>query len=186
MKIFISNIVIILILVTFGIIICSKKKIIISRVYEQCFLVIIIWVNQILRGSGLGLGWMSFLIITFSVFIFISVVYFKNVYTIYNVDEFELMTLIDKTLEEIGVSFERKEKSIILTGFNNANIVFRSYMGAIEINLKEIRDLDAYHLVINRIKLGIKEIEKERFSYIGVFYILLGLVFFLITYWNYY
>lgn len=186
MSIFISNIAIILILITFGTIICSRKKVIISRVYEQCFLVTIIWVNQIVRGSGLGLGWMSFLIITLFVFVLISVACLKNVYAIYNVDEFELMILIDKILEEIGVSFERKEKSIMLTGFNNENIVLRSSMGAIEMNLKEISNLDIYHAVRNRIKLGIKEIKKDRFSYIGIFYILLGVVFFLITYSNYY
>lgn len=157
-----------LIIILYGILICSKKKILISRVYMQSLLVFMLGIN-LLKSNGEGLLWTISIMVLLFIF---SLVYLKGRFEIHNVSNEDMLLIVEKVLTQINIEFQVEGDSIVLSKFDDANIVIEMR----ELNLRKVMKLDFYSELINGIRVELKTLGKSRFSLLGPFYICLGLI----------
>lgn len=158
-----------------GIAICTKKKILVHRIVEGTFLLVFIvgyyFYSNIIEG-------VRFWPIAIPVILFLLLfIVLQKKYTIYNVSKKEILSLINKALEQEKVKHEIIENSVLLNE-KRASIWVSTWSNATSVNLKEIKDNHISHAVIKEIRKGLKDIEKKYLSLLGVVYILIGVAYF--------
>jgi len=164
-----------IIIILYGLVLSTRKKFIINRVYESIFSFFIITMLAFTRFIEMGQG----LIILFFTIVMIILAIMINTgkYTITNTNSKILVSILSNILEEKGITYEEEEKAIKLTGDNNKLITYIQSMNTLRINLKDIKGLPLYGEIIKELKIKIKESNEVVFPTEGILMLVLGIFF---------
>lgn len=156
--------------ICYGLVLLTRKKLIVSRTIEQSYVTTIIFLNPIMMtieygmlytGLFIGLG-------VYIVFIFIFYSFLSGKYTIYNVNIEEVTLLLEQILND--------------KNYDNEGVkIESSFLNTVEINLKEIRDAKKHDDILHELKRGLQSIDRKFFPHSGIFYIVLGVFFILMV-----
>ncbi|WFD09423.1 hypothetical protein [Tepidibacter hydrothermalis] len=162
--------IIVLVLIGFGGVLLSRKKLMVSRLIEQTFIAFIILgyssINYIKEDYPIRIIIMIIVIVS-------CVCLTKRRYTIYNVYIKDILFLINDILSKIDIRYVNKDNDIIL---ENAKIKLKESIGCVEINFSEIKDKQLYSKIKNEIKSRLNTIDKKIFPFAGMIYSILGIV----------
>lgn len=161
----------------FSLILLSRVKIMFDPKYVQILIFIFVVYTPILNlieGYKLGYTGISSIIILSIVFLVIFIVGYKrnkHIYSIHNVKQNDVVNIIKEYLEIKNIKYEVVDKEIHLPELCKTILV----KGSIEINLdcREIKDMDFYNDLVNEVKVGIKSIKKRYFPIEGILYLIL-------------
>ena len=171
------------ILIIYGVVICTGKKFIMHRMFEQSIILLI--VADSCKG---GIRHKSiFGIVLFLIVVIISVFIMRGRYTVYNVNRDNLVKWIQDILDRKGIVYEDEKDKIILsecydeTRVYNKEIKIHSFFGQKESELnirdtKDIEDENLYSEIVDEIRSKAKTDERIEISYSGIIYIVLGIV----------
>lgn len=136
--------------------------------------------SNLIEGYKLGYTGISSIIIFSIVFLLIFIWGYrrnKHIYSIHNVKQKDVINIIEGYLEIKNIKYEVREKEIYLPEFYKTIFV----NGSIDTSLdcRDIKDMDFYDELVEKVRVGIKEIKRRCFSIEGMLY----LVFVGILYW---
>lgn len=167
----------------YSVILLSGVKIMFSSRYAQVIMFLFIIyapLSNLIEGYKLGYTGVSSIIISSIVFLLIFILGYrrnKYIYSIHNVKQKDVINIIGRYLEIKNIKYEVREKEIYLPEFYKTI----SVNGLIETSLdcRDIKDMDFYDELLEKVRAGIKEIKRRYFSIEGMFY----LIFAGILYW---
>lgn len=162
--------IIVLVLIGFGGVLLSRKKLMVSRLIEQIFIALMILPYSIINYINGDYSIRSSIMII----IIVSCMFLtKRRYTIYNVHIKDILFLINDILSKRDIIYLNEENNII---FENTKIKIREFKGCLEIDFCEMKDKQLYSQIKNEIKLRLNTIDKKIFPSSGMFYVILGIV----------
>lgn len=163
------------IMVLYGLILLTRKKFMVNRIYQSIFSFLIITMFWIAQSIEMGRG---LIIIIFNiVMIILAIMINKGKYTITNINTKILLSILTNILEEKDIVYEQEEKSIKLTGYNNELISYTQSMNTVMINLYDIKGLPLYEEIKKELKIKVKEIDEVVFPTEGAIMLGLGVFF---------
>lgn len=163
-----------LILIIFGVVLLRKKKIMISRVFDQSFLMILVWGNFLSAHTGIELKDAFLITVIYLVFATMPIFVLRRKYSIYNINKEEATVLVKTILEEkeiqpnINLKKTNCEEEVVCV-----NSIF---LNAVEIEFDEAIDAKLRLDILNEIRERLDGINKKYFSYTGIVCLFLGLV----------
>lgn len=101
----------------------------------------------------------------------------KHIYTIHNVKQKDIIDIIENYLDVKNIKYETTEPKIYLTDL--CKTIHIDSLTEINLDCRDIKDLDFYNELVENVRLKIKEIKGRRLSLEGLFY----LASFGIVYW---
>lgn len=165
-----------LIYLIFGVTILFKK-ICIHRLYQQLLLWLFFTIS-ILGKAIISLSSFKNLTVYFLlaaslllIYIFVSI----HKYAIYKIDIDDVKKIILTFLDDNEIKYELKGEEIVLNEMGE-KILLDDQFDGVEINLKAIKKTDLYYKIIKNIKKEIADIPSKEFSFVSIFYILLGII----------
>ena len=166
-----------------SVILLSGVKIMFNPRYAQVIMFIFITYSpfsNLIEGYKLGYTGISSIIIFSIVFLLIFIWGYrrnKHIYSIHNVKKTDVINIIEEYLKIKNIKYEVREDEIYLPEFYKT--IFIDSLMSISLDFKDIKDIDFYNDLIEKIKTGIKEIKLRYFPIEGMFY----LIFTGILYW---
>lgn len=159
-----------LLLIGYGLVLLTRKKLIVSRAIEQSYVTTIILLNPIIMTieDGILYTGLSVALGVYIAFIFFCYSFLRGKYTIYNVNIEEVTLLLEQILN--GKNYD-----------NEGVKIESSFLNTVEVNLKEIRDTKKHDDILHELKRGLQSIDRKFFSHSGIFYIVLGVFFILMV-----
>lgn len=178
----IINLMIITLLIC-SIILLSGVKIMFIHKYTQVIIFLFITYapfSNLIEGYKLGYTGISIIIIVGILFLLMFIWGYRrnrHIYSIHNVKQKDVINIIKGYLEIKNIKYEVIEEEIYLPEFYKTIFV----NGLIETSLdcRDIKDMDFYDDLIEKVRVGIKEIKRRCFSIEGMLY----LIFVGILYW---
>ncbi|MCT4621585.1 MAG: hypothetical protein N4A62_19630 [Marinisporobacter sp.] len=163
-----------LILIIFSLVLLRKKKVMISRIFEQSFLMIFMWGNFLIVRTGIELKDMCLITVTHLVVAIMLSMVSRRKYSIYNINKEEATVLIKTILEEkeiqrnINLEKINCEEKLVCVNWDFFNVV--------EIYFDEVIDIQLRWHIIREIRERLNSINRKYFSYAGIGYLFFGLV----------
>lgn len=93
----------------------------------------------------------------------------KHIYSIHNVKQKDIINIIESYLESKNIKYETTEPEIYLTELYKT--IHIDSLTEINLDCRDIKDLDFYHDLVENMRLKIKEIKGRRLSLEGLFYL---------------
>ncbi|MCR8743719.1 hypothetical protein [Romboutsia lituseburensis] len=162
-------------LLIFSVILLTGVKIMIKNKYIKSIIFLLIMYapfSNLIEGYMLGEFSITFIIISIIVILLIFWWGYKSnkhIYSIHNAKQKDIINIIESYLELKNIKYETTEPDIYLTELCKT-IHIDSYT---EINLdcRDIKDLDFYNELVENVRLKIKKIKGSRISLEGLFYL---------------
>lgn len=93
----------------------------------------------------------------------------KHIYSIHNVKQKDIINIIENYLDSKNIKYETTEPKIYLTDL--CKTIHIDSLTEINLDCRDIKDLDFYHDLVDNVRLKIKEIKGRRLSLEGLFYL---------------
>lgn len=176
--IYIFPIMLAVLIILWGLLLLTKRKIMVRRVYEVIFvLLIVISFTAKLIDRGYNNGLQSLFLWFFIVFVLIIIIN-KEQYTIYNVTIEMVESTLINILEEKGLDFTKMNYNLVLTDYDSKQIYYDpSLNNTVEVNFKDIKKLSIYTELKQELERRIKDIELQVFPSRGIISIVIGVGF---------
>ena len=158
-----------------SVILLSGVKIMFNPRYAQVIMFIFITYSpfsNLIEGYKLGYTGISSIIIFSIVFLLIFIWGYrknKHIYSIHNVKKTDVINIIEEYLKIKNIKYEVREDEIYLPEFYKT--IFIDSLMSISLDFKDIKDIDFYNDLIEKIKTGIKEIKLRYFPIEGMFFL---------------
>jgi hypothetical protein len=181
----IINLMIITLLIC-SVILLSGVKIMFNPKYARVIMSLFIMYtpfSSLIEGYKLGYTGISSIIISSIVFLLIFIWGYrrnKHIYSIHNVKQKDVINIIEGYLEIKNIKYEAREEEIYLPELYKTIFV----NGLIETSLdcRDIKDMDFYNELVEKVRVGIKEIKRRYFPIEGMIYlILVGILYWIRT-----
>ncbi|WP_270942128.1 hypothetical protein [Romboutsia lituseburensis] len=162
-------------LLIFSVILLTGAKIIIKNRYIKTIIVlpaIYAPFSNLIEGYMLG----EFSITPIIIYIIAMLLIFlwgyksnKNIYSIHNVKQKDIINIIESYLESKNIKYETTEPEIYLTELYKT--IHIDSLTEINLDCRDIKDLYFYHDLVENMRLKIKEIKGRRLFLEGLFYL---------------
>lgn len=93
----------------------------------------------------------------------------KHIYSIHNVKQKDIINIIENYLDSKNIKYETTESKIYLTDL--CKTIHIDSLTEINLDCRDIKDLDFYNELVENVRLKIKEIKGRRLSLEGLFYL---------------
>lgn len=100
---------------------------------------------------------------------------YQRKYIIFGLSINTVIEVLKEILDEEGIAYYEEERSFKLKDYGDKSIFYRKSRDSVEITLKEIRDLNFYETIKNKLKIKIQEIDERLFPTNGIFYLISGI-----------
>ena len=137
--------------------------------------------SNLIEGYKLGYTGISSIIILSIVFLLIFIWGYrrnKHIYSIHNVKQKDVINIIERYLEIKNIKYEVREEEIYLPEFYKT--IFVNGLTGISLDCRDIKDMDFYNELVEKVRVGIKEIKRRYFSIEGMFYLIFVGIFYCI------
>lgn len=158
-----------------SVILLSGVKIMFKAKYDQVIMFLFITytpLSDLIEGYKLGYTGISSIIIFSIVFLLIFIRGYrrnKHIYSIHNVKQKDVINIIEGYLEIKNTKYEVREKEIYLPEFYKT--IFVNSLIETNLDCRNIKDMDFYDELVEKVRAGIKEIKRRSFSIEGMFYL---------------
>ncbi|SET79045.1 hypothetical protein SAMN05660297_03511 [Natronincola peptidivorans] len=174
---FLSSMLIGVIFVIGGLLLLSRKKFMVSRLWSTFFF-LLIW-GSFIKTIGLSSFLTSdyiMLIIVIILSLAFGVMMSRDKYFFYNVNNEMLISTLIRILEERNIVYRRVQDAFVLKDNGNKTITYKQSLNTVEINLKDIKQLPFHQEIKEDLRAKIKEINTKLFPSMGVFSMIVGIV----------
>lgn len=158
----------------YGLILLTRRKLMIRRVYDFLFLFFITMSNTTIELIKMGY-WIWPLLITALLFI-LAIIITRDRFTLTNVNSQMVSSVLTDILKEKNISYKQDENNITLKDYDNKRISYTQSLNSVEINFKDIRSFDFYKELKEELRCRIKKLKLEIFPSTGLFYTVLGVI----------
>lgn len=177
----------IIMLFLYSIILLSGKTIIFKHIYTQVLLFLFIIytpLSKLIEGYKLKYTGISSIIIFSIVFLLIFIWGYKRnkyMYSIHNVKQEDIINIIEEYLKIKNKKYEIKENEIYFPELYKT--IFLNGLIEISLDCRDIKDMYFYNELIDKIKIGIKEINQRKIPIEGIVYLFfVGILYLIKTY----
>lgn len=165
----------IIILLTYSVVLISGAKIMFNCKHSKVIIFLFATYGPILsliEGYKLGYTSITSTIILCILFLLILILGYrksKDIYSINNVKQDDVINIIEEYFETKNIKYEVREEKIYLPEFDK-NIVIDDFIET-SLNCKNIKDIYFYDELLDKVKIEIKKIKKRYFPLEGMFYL---------------
>ena len=162
-------------LLIFSVILLSGAKLMIKNRYIKTIIVLpLIYApfSNLIEGYMLGEFSITFIIICITIMLLIIFLGYKSnkhIYSIHNAKSKDIINIIESYLDVKNIKYETTESKIYLTELYKTIRI--DSLTEINLDCRDIKDLDFYHDSVDNVRLKIKEIKGRRLSLEGLFYL---------------
>lgn len=161
--------------IVYGIVILTRKKIMVKRMYESILLFVFIMSRPSLELSSQGYSLQFFFIVVLPLALLYYLI-LKDRYTFININNEMVSDALTEILKDLEISYEESKNTLMLKEFMGKKITFTQSLNSVEINFREINDLSFYKHLKTELKVRINKMERKVFPSTGIFYTALGVV----------
>ncbi len=162
-------------LILYGLILLTRKKFMVRREYDGVFVFFIATLHPTISLIEMGYGLQVLFICILPVTVII-ILLARGRFTITNVNEQMVSSILTDILIEKNISYEKEKNSVVLKDYDNKRITYPQTLNSVELNLKDIRNLSIYEDVKIELRSRIKEVKSTVFPSTGVFFLGLGII----------
>ncbi|QZY54384.1 hypothetical protein [Crassaminicella profunda] len=158
----------------FGGVLLTGEKLIIQTLIERLIPISGVWIffALIIKEDG----WKFEMVIMIIAFILLIYLFTRGKSTVFNIDEENILLLLQEICVDKGIEFDTRTFSVKMSNGERKEIDINSTAMITEINFKRIQDKKLRSEIVNEIKLRLDGMEKKKFSYTGLFYMGMGVI----------
>lgn len=162
-------------LLIFSVILLTGVKIMIENRYIKIIIFLIIMYipfSNLIEGYILGESSITPIIIYSIIMLLIFWWGYKSnkhIYSIHNVKQKDIINIIENYLDVKNIKYEITESKIYLTDL--CKTIHIDSLTEINLDCRDIKDVDFYNELVENVRLKIKEIKGRRLSLEGLFYL---------------
>lgn len=161
--------------IAYGIVILTRKKIILKRMYESIFIFLLLMSKPLIDLSSQGHSLQYFFIVILPLALLYYLI-IKDRYILININYEMALEALTGILRDLDISYEENKNTLLLIDHMGKKISFNQSLNTVDINFKEISDLSFYKSIKSQLKIRINKLEEKVFPYAGILYISLGVI----------